>query len=503
MKMKIYSFCVVVVMQMLAASGLQAQNVALGKTAVASSLESGSTPASLAIDKHGTAGEIDPLTGLPLVGGPTRWTSGWSDNEWIYIDLGTLYTVSQVNLYWESASGKDFKIQISSDASAWTDMASITNNSTFVNNIAVSGTGRYVRMLGITRNTGFGYSIWEFEVIGTIVVPLGSNLALGKTAVASSEQFPGVAAPFTVDGQGNASNVDYLGGCSGGAGCSFWASNTGNDNEWIYVDLGASYYLRQVVLYWTFKKANDFKIQVSPDAVTWTDVKTVNGNTAFVSTVNCNQAFGRYVKMQGISRFSDDYELFEFEIYGQLTVLPVKLTAFAARQNKTAVDVSWSASLDRDGDFTVERSVNGRDYTSVGTVHESSGTGGQFRNYRLTDLSPVNGRSYYRLKYGETGTVTKYSNVINVNYNTGLDIQVFPNPVTGKNIIVNLTEAYTGKLEVRIINTTGNTVYHQTHTAASRNQFEISRMASVPAGNYLLQVVTEDGRRLSKMITVQ
>ncbi len=30
----------------------------------------------------------------------------------------------------------------------------------------LSGVGRYVRMRGVERGTGYGYSLWEFEVYG-------------------------------------------------------------------------------------------------------------------------------------------------------------------------------------------------------------------------------------------------------------------------------------------------------------------------------------------------
>jgi hypothetical protein len=33
--------------------------------------------------------------------------------------------------------------------------------------LSVSGTGRYLRMYGTVRGTGYGYSLWEFQVFGT------------------------------------------------------------------------------------------------------------------------------------------------------------------------------------------------------------------------------------------------------------------------------------------------------------------------------------------------
>ncbi|GAA4587640.1 discoidin domain-containing protein [Planotetraspora phitsanulokensis] len=123
-----------------------------GKTATASSTENGGTPASAAVDGN---------TG-------TRWSSAFSDPQWLQVDLGAAATIGSVVLNWETASGKAFKIQVSNDGSAWTDVYSTTTGAGGTQTLAVSGTGRYVRMYGTVRNTGYGYSLWEFQVYGTI-----------------------------------------------------------------------------------------------------------------------------------------------------------------------------------------------------------------------------------------------------------------------------------------------------------------------------------------------
>ncbi|GAA1285459.1 hypothetical protein Psi02_31980 [Planotetraspora silvatica] len=124
-----------------------------GKPATASSTENGGTPASAAVDGN---------TG-------TRWSSAFSDPQWLQVDLGAGATISSVVLNWETAYGKAFKIQVSADGSAWTDVYSTTTGTGGTQTLAVSGTGRYVRMYGTVRNTGYGYSLWEFQVYGTLV----------------------------------------------------------------------------------------------------------------------------------------------------------------------------------------------------------------------------------------------------------------------------------------------------------------------------------------------
>jgi len=94
----------------------------------------------------------------------TRWSSQFSDLQWIYVDLGARQRTQRVILRWETAYGKAYRIQISDDAIHWTDAYSTTAGDGEVDNLNLSGTGRYVRIYGTQRGTGWGYSLWEFEV---------------------------------------------------------------------------------------------------------------------------------------------------------------------------------------------------------------------------------------------------------------------------------------------------------------------------------------------------
>ncbi|HZM74507.1 MAG TPA: discoidin domain-containing protein, partial [Candidatus Limnocylindrales bacterium] len=61
-----------------------------------------------------------------------------------------------------------YQIQTSSDGTTWTTARSITGgNGGEDDNTGLTATGRYVRIFGTTRATGFGYSLFTFEVYGT------------------------------------------------------------------------------------------------------------------------------------------------------------------------------------------------------------------------------------------------------------------------------------------------------------------------------------------------
>jgi len=97
----------------------------------------------------------------------TRWASSWSDNQQITVDLGSSQPVGRVILHWESAYGRSYRIDVSSDGSAWTTVFSTTTGDGGTDVLTFPATtARYVRMLGVARGTSYGYSLYEFEVYG-------------------------------------------------------------------------------------------------------------------------------------------------------------------------------------------------------------------------------------------------------------------------------------------------------------------------------------------------
>ncbi|MEU5703548.1 discoidin domain-containing protein [Streptomyces aurantiacus] len=131
-----------------AAADCSTANAAQGKPATASSEENAGTPAASAFDGN---------TG-------TRWSSQFADPQWVRVDLGSVQDICKVDLNWEAAHGKDFTIQTSADGQNWTTLKSVTNGTGGTASYDVSGSGRYVRIHGTARGTGYGYSLWEVAV---------------------------------------------------------------------------------------------------------------------------------------------------------------------------------------------------------------------------------------------------------------------------------------------------------------------------------------------------
>ena len=147
--------------------------------------------ANLALNKPVTVSSVENagLSGTNAVDGNTgtRWSSAFSDPQWIYVDLQATFNINRVKLNWEAAYGKSYQIQVSSNALDWTTIYSTTTSAGGIQDLTgLSGTGRYVRMYGTVRSGAYGYSLYEFEVYGSVAVPTGLTATAGDQQVSLS-----------------------------------------------------------------------------------------------------------------------------------------------------------------------------------------------------------------------------------------------------------------------------------------------------------------------------
>ncbi len=276
-------------------------NLSQGKAVTASSTEDATYyPARYAVDGSTT----------------TRWSSAWSDDQWIQVDLGQTATLDHVELAWEGAYGKAFGVQVSDNpTSGFTTVATVANGAGGNQSIAASGAGRYVRLALQTRATGYGFSLWELRVFGTPgtsptsnpttdpTTPSGcgtTNVALGRPASSSSVQ----------------AGTDYVAASAfDGKADTRWSSAPA-DGEWLQVDLGSSKSLCSVQLDWegAYGKAVNVQASSSPTSG-FTTIGAVANGTGGKQTVAVDGA-GRYLRLQGVARGTGyGYSLWEVRVY--------------------------------------------------------------------------------------------------------------------------------------------------------------------------------------------
>jgi len=277
--------------------------ISQGKPATSSSNENAGTTPNLAVDNN--AG--------------TRWSSAWSDPQWLQLDLGSSFAISRVVLNWEAAYGKAYQIQVSPNGVNWTSLYSTATGDGGIDDLAVSGAGRFVRIYGTVRGTAYGYSLWEFQVYGEPAVtatptsgpptppptatqpPAGcgsANAALGRPATASSVENAGLGAGLAADGNAG----------------TRWASAF-SDPQWLQIDLGSTQAICRVVLNWEAAYGKAYQIQVSDNATSWATIYGTAAGDGGIDTLGGLSGSGRFVRIYGTVRGTAyGYSLWEVQV---------------------------------------------------------------------------------------------------------------------------------------------------------------------------------------------
>jgi Glycosyl hydrolase catalytic core/F5/8 type C domain/Carbohydrate binding module (family 6) len=209
---------------------------------------------------------------------------------------------AQVLLSWSPAAGAtSYRIQSSTNEGGPYAIIASPTTSSYTNTGLANGTTYYYV---VSATDGINVSSNSIEVSATPVFS-HVNLALNQPVTVSSWQDgSGIyycPPSYAVDG-----NLSTR-----------WATEAWSDPGWIYVDLGATYNITEVELSWEAAYATSFQIQVSSDAVNWTNIYSTTTGLGGIEDLTGLSGTGRYVRMYGTARGTAyGYSLYEFQIYG-------------------------------------------------------------------------------------------------------------------------------------------------------------------------------------------
>ncbi|MCK9554825.1 discoidin domain-containing protein [bacterium] len=204
----------------------------------------------------------------------TRWSSDFTDDEWLEIDFGEEKDIVGLKLYWEAAFGKSYEIKISKDGREWDRVYQKDSGiRKFCDDIYFGKkTARYIKVQFKERGTSWGYSLWEIIVKGP-----DEELYVDASSFADGSKRPD-----------NIFDADLE---------TLWQAGKGGDAEWIEIDLRKEKDLGGIVIHWGENYAKRFELQVSDDKKKWNTVfkgTPVSGGT---EQVNANIVGKRYIRL--------------------------------------------------------------------------------------------------------------------------------------------------------------------------------------------------------------
>jgi len=171
-------------------------------------------------------------------------------------------------------------------------------------------------------------------------------------------------------------------------------------------------------------------------------------------------------------------------------VLPVELSAFTLTPEKNKVKLSWVtvSELNNKG-FTIQRSKDQVNWTEIAFIH-GHGTTLTENRYFYYDISPLNGKSYYRLvqiDYDGTRNVLKTGEINAAGIFDYSLSQNYPNPFNPETMI-SYTLAEAGFVSLKIYDVTGReaAVLVNTYQEAGRYESVLDAgKAGLSSGTYI------------------
>jgi uncharacterized repeat protein (TIGR03803 family) len=202
-----------------------------------------------------------------------------------------------------------------------------------------------------------------------------------------------------------------------------------------------------------------------------------------------------YVYTLQVSSFSSFF--FASKAY---TALPVKLEYFRGIAKPDHNLLQWKASCTNDVDFIVEKSTDGIHYAQAGIVWASQSD--CHTPFQFKDEHPVAGKAWYRLQIKEPDAAPEYSSIIELNRGiTGkLQVKVLPNPVTGSQLVMQISSPGQEQARICIIDMQGRILMQQSVNVQKGEQRQTIPVAGLPAGAYQLVLQSAITKEVTRFV---
>ncbi|TKK68309.1 T9SS type A sorting domain-containing protein [Ilyomonas limi] len=186
-------------------------------------------------------------------------------------------------------------------------------------------------------------------------------------------------------------------------------------------------------------------------------------------------------------------------------VLPVQVLSFNGNRNANAINLVWTTTNEVNlQQFVVERSLDGRNFTAIGTVAARNKNS---NNYALSDgdVTALNasGDIYYRLKMMDKDGIISYSLIIRILPLDNRSIIIYPNPAKTGTVYIKLNTPASGKAWISIVDVAGK-VYNIQTTQLSNGATKIPvNISSLASGIYIIKVDGLDKRTITQRLVVE
>ena len=166
--------------------------------------------------------------------------------------------------------------------------------------------------------------------------------------------------------------------------------------------------------------------------------------------------------------------------------LPVDFVSFTAKKSDRNAVLTWVTAAEINVNaFVIERSIDGKNFEEIGRKNPQGPS-----TYNFTDLRPVAGTNYYRIKTIDNDGSIGYSPVRSLQFSDAISsMNVFPNPFVS-NLGVELNASKAGVAQITIMDVTGRKVLMSVNSNVKngKNFIQLPQADDLATGSYLLKV---------------
>lgn len=221
----------------------------------------------------------------------TRWSSQFSDDQWLEIDMGEVKEIVGLTLLWETAYGKAYDILVSIDRKKWKKVYTTDDGDGATDVIYFKKSkARYIKIQGRKRATAWGYSLWEVTI----------KMIDEQPIITASSYIRKNRPENILDGDQKTK----------------WISKS-SKKEWIKIDLQKIKTFGGLFLYWDEDYAKCYEIKISLDNKDWETVYSTKNGNGDKDKIYFDKVSARFIKINFIkSANKKSYALKEVEIKG-------------------------------------------------------------------------------------------------------------------------------------------------------------------------------------------
>jgi hypothetical protein len=188
-------------------------------------------------------------------------------------------------------------------------------------------------------------------------------------------------------------------------------------------------------------------------------------------------------------------------LFKESRALPVVVTDVKASPKDRAVQVEWTSHTETNIDrYEIERSEDAQHFVKQGVVSAKANNSG-IRLYDWFDQWPLTGTNFYRIKVIEKSGEVKYTEIAQVDIKkSSASVTVFPNPVTGNTLSINLKNMEKGRYSIMLYNNVGQSVFSTIINHDAGNAAHPVTTKGISKGIYQLLISSDNISKTAQVI---